>query len=173
MKSGWGLGIVALVVASMGRAEPAATIGAWELFDSETSTLASTTTESGAAFGPVCIAGIEKCSYFVNSQLNCEDGHSAPLLLSGEAGAMASSARCTHVGEHKLSLFEEDLDGLVGGSGTIGVVTPLESGKFKVMRFNMNGAIPIIAKAKQRHAERQAAPAHQKAPATGDQHTSF
>lgn len=108
---------------------------------------ATTTNEDQSVFGKVCSSDGSSCRWFVALSTPCVRGAQTPLLLNTPKEAHATTAVCEGTrpfGAHNLHLYHltdfkyfEDLARL---PGIFGVAMPLESGQFRVSRFNTAGA---------------------------------
>lgn len=157
----------ALVLANNTFAGDTETIGQWSINRGEGGSIASTTSDSGAIFGLICFDDTA-CAYFINPLLSCIKDINVPALAAGEAGALGLSGTCTPLGDNRfIYIFNESLDEMIAGSGTIGIAVALEDGQFKVFRFNMNGSIQTIAKIR----SEQKKPAKPKSSAPSNKHT--
>ncbi|MES2001769.1 MAG: hypothetical protein V4444_05615 [Pseudomonadota bacterium] len=118
----------------------------WTTMDLGSLTMASTTNESGSAFGFACGS---TCSWFVNFQIQCTQGHEYPAMINAPAGSYPITLKCFHLGERRLLLFDADKDsfGILDKLGEAGFAIPLDSGKFKVSRFSLSGGTQAISKA--------------------------
>lgn len=126
-------------------------IGAWTIYDFAGGAIASTISDSGASFGVICLEATE-CSYFINPKLTCEKDQKMPLLASGEAGAMSLQGVCASLGDNTfIYVLDKNMDHMIAGSGEVGIAAPMADGKFKIVRFTMNGSIQTIAKIRARH----------------------
>lgn len=125
--------------------------GEWmvNLSNPATLTEAYTANESGSTFGMVCVATNSRCFYYVSPQVQCEEGALSAALINADAGAMASQIKCTKLGDSYYSIVEEteSLTNLLAGSKNIGIAFPIDGGKFKVVRFSLNGAQDAISAA--------------------------
>lgn len=108
---------------------------------------ASTTNEDQSVFGKVCSSDGSSCRWFIALSTPCVRGAQTPLLLNTPKEAHATTAVCEGTrpfGSQSLHLYHltdfkyfEDLARL---PGIFGVAMPLESGQFRVSRFNTAGA---------------------------------
>jgi len=114
----------------------------WRIERSSAFVAALTTNDDGSLFGLLCG---KSCSYYLNTGQSCDVGTDYPGLLSAAQGSIPLTLRCLHVKEegeeYSILLIDEDLSEALEGASQIGVVVPLENGRFHVSRFSMAGAV--------------------------------
>lgn len=113
---------------------------------------AATTNDSDGLFGQYCYVEDESCYWLVAIKTSCEINASTPIVMASDDGARHVSLICR--GPYKLdngqTLYRYYLDNFdfvdsaVRGSKLIGFAMPLESGRFRVSRFDLQGAVPVI-----------------------------
>ncbi len=112
-------------------------------------TIAGTFNDGGAIFGTLCTS--QKCSAFINPQIECEDGHQYPALVNAPSAAFSVTLYCEKIG--KSFYLSTPLDGGITDAmsvgGVLGVAFPMQSGKFQVGRFSLTGAAMATARAMQ------------------------
>lgn len=112
--------------------------------------IAKITNSTSSTTGVLCYLKSETCSAYLVVDAICEEDVTVPLMVNSKIGALPISAKCTKFGEsHYLVINEFDsiIQAFQGG-GEIGFAMPMESGQFKVVRFNTIGATEAIAAAR-------------------------
>lgn len=104
--------------------------------------IAVTINDVGHFIGFRCFAKDQKCVHVLSAKTACEDDQKYPILINSDYTAMSMEAVCGVNGEaHELYLtkYDEIHQALKKGSA-IGFAIPMESGKFKVVRFSLTGS---------------------------------
>lgn len=127
------------------RSTPQWRFGYWQVSDYGDSTLASTTNESGSAFGMVCGTS---CEWFVNMKRECKQGDPYPAMINAPSGSYPVTLRCYHYGARRIMTFKADKASadILDTEGVVGVALALEGGTFAVSRFSLVGSISAIDK---------------------------
>lgn len=120
----------------------------WQVGDFGSFVIASTSNDSGSAFGMVCG---KDCVWFVNFQSECKAGHSYPAMMNGPGGSKSLNLKCYPLERYYILTFPLDEDSanavIRAKGGEIGFAFPLDSGKFGVSRFSLAGSVSAAAKA--------------------------
>ena len=120
------------------------THASWLVEDRTSFTLAYTENQSGSAFGMYCD---DQCGWFVNFNLECEQGEQYRAMLNATDGARPLTLNCVHIGKPRLlgcPVDEVSLDVIAKG-GEIGIAVPRQSGAFSVSRFDLTGGAEAVA----------------------------
>lgn len=114
---------------------------------------AHTSNDSGSTFGVFC-SDKDSCIAYLDSSTGCEDKSKSPVLVNSDSGAQSFDATCAALGtsegaRHFAIVFDDfgTLMKLVLKDHTIGFSIPLQSGRFKVTRFSLEGSSETIAAA--------------------------
>lgn len=105
---------------------------------------AYTGNDSGSTFGLFCFNGA--CEFYVDSNNPCTENAAIPMLINSETGALSVKSKCVHLNVQRgrtryvYSIMDTDVIDAISNGQAIGFAMPLESGKFKVVRFSLNGA---------------------------------
>lgn len=105
---------------------------------------ALTESDSGAAFGQVCVPSLDQCIWIVNFDSSCKSGDRYHALINSDHGAESVELICDRRldgGSYRYFLDDFDaIDNLVRNSSRFGIAIPLEGDEFLVLRFSMRGA---------------------------------
>lgn len=108
--------------------------------------------DSGALFGEYCYPGKQSCMWLISLSTACEDGHQYPVLANSDSGAVHLSIQCQgpiSSGQEKSYAYAftdfDAVDDLVTHSRRVGFAVPLESDRFRVVRFNIEGSARALA----------------------------
>ncbi len=113
---------------------------------------AATTNDDGQVLAQYCALADASCTWLMVTQDTCDVGKTrTPALVSGPAGSAATSMACLSNSAsngktyYRLGFYPFDsVDTLFRQTGTVGIAFPLESGQFRVVRFNLNGGVGVI-----------------------------
>ncbi len=125
--------------------------GSWQATENGDLSEASTTSDTGARFGLLCVRSKNNCVYYLTAPAICKEGQAYPVLANVASGASELTATCHLLGTgqsltHALVLTPIDLvPPLVANTGIIGFAMPMVGGRFNVYRFNLDGSSPAIA----------------------------
>lgn len=124
------------------------TFGAWYagLSSDKESVYAATVNDSNVVFGQWCYFSTNTCYWLMVSDSTCDDGDDYPSIVNSVNGASYVSMRCLKIDNKNKVIFNNFklMESLTKGDGKIGIVTPMQSGNFKVSRFDLNGAASAI-----------------------------
>lgn len=89
-----------------------------------------------------CFKELNKCAHVLIADIECDDGHTYPVLVNSEHSALSMDTLCTdNEGESELILTEFDrIHKIIQKSNVIGIAVPMASGQFKVVRFSLKGS---------------------------------
>lgn len=131
--------------------------GAWVVIKSDDSLdlIAVTANESGNFIGFRCYSSNKKCIHVLSANTSCEDGAQYPILINSDYAAMSMDAICGKNGNtHELYLTKYDeIHDLLKKGNNIGFAIPMESGKFKAVRFSLGGSEKAMDYVEQKTAE--------------------
>lgn len=118
--------------------------GAWEVSAGSDSGLVSvsTTNQDGNILMRTCGVEADVCSRVFTVNLTCKDGDEYPALGNSNAGASHLNLRCGGKikNDHMMQFTDfDDAESLLNSSGIAGIAFPLESGRFSVVRFSLDG----------------------------------
>jgi hypothetical protein len=146
MRKTWGVALLC-VAAGAQAGEPG--MGAWFGMSNKTQVAAGLASESGQQIGMTCDKVTDRCIWNLAVDVTCKPGATGALLISSSVGAAHVTGKCLGVSESKdlwrleLEPFDDVSKSIMTG-GTLGVVVPMDSGKFKVFRFSTDGADKAI-----------------------------
>jgi hypothetical protein len=120
--------------------------GDWEagVTDDRTMFYAFTLNDSGDVFGEWCSPSTGNCTWLVGMKTGCESDSSYPVLANADSGAAALSIRCagkivdTQLSRYQFESFK-DIETLLKNAHKIGFAIPMQSDRFQVVRFSLNG----------------------------------
>jgi hypothetical protein len=97
-----------------------------------------------------CVAELEKCFFRLAPNLKCEAGNEYPILANTGEGAVAIRGVCaigaeTEAGNYIDLAPVDEVFKLVKQGSVIGFAIAMDSGKFKVVRFSLNGSTKSLA----------------------------
>ncbi|MDH1054434.1 hypothetical protein [Aquipseudomonas alcaligenes] len=118
--------------------------GSWVVIKSENNQdlIAVTANDSGNFIGFRCFSSSKTCVHVLSANTSCEENAKYPILINSDYTSMSMDAICGINGaNHELYLtkYDEIHETLKKGNN-IGFAIPMESGQFKVVRFNLNGS---------------------------------
>lgn len=113
----------------------------WTVNDEKDYSEAFTGNDSGSVFGVLCGT---VCTSYVDLQTVCEQDHRYTAMINSKAGAFSIELTCYELDKRYILLFDDDISGAIKSGGEIGFAIPLESGRFSVSRFSLEGAITAI-----------------------------
>jgi hypothetical protein len=99
-----------------------------------------------------CFKSQKQCAHVVIVDVECDDGHSYPILVNSSHAALSMDAVCSvNDGRGELVLSEFDaVHEILQKADVVGFAVPMQSGQFKVVRFSLNGSARAME-----HAERK------------------
>lgn len=102
--------------------------------------------EDGNVLSFFCSKDGGGCAWGLSVNIDCDKGSEQPILGASQKGSAHLTLVCVGLSERKplRAFYIKEYDqviNLVGNGGVIGLVIPLESGKFSVHRFNADGAM--------------------------------
>jgi|SRR6185295_6663784 len=128
-------------------AENEQVFGEWmvSMTDDRDALFAATFNDSGAIFGKWCTVADGKCVWLLGMNVSCtakgENAH--PTLVNTTKGATTLQVRCggpISGGTYRYVFSSwQELESALDGSERVGFAFPLDSGKFEVVRFSLNG----------------------------------
>lgn len=133
---------LAIAAAIVTCAHAQTTHGDWSIdrLSEEDSIYAATINDSGGLLGKVCSR--EGCSWIVTASAACNHGKTYPALLSAAVGAGHVTLICSPNKKTAGRFVIQDFDTMekaVSGGTTVGFALALDSGEFKVARFQTGG----------------------------------
>jgi hypothetical protein len=109
---------------------------------------AATANDSGNVFGQYCSPSDETCYWLLRLNLTCKIGDSYPLLVNADSGAIHLSVYCFNkLNDSMFQYAMTDFDKtnvMIRGNSRIGFAFPLQSDQFRVIRFDLGGAIAAV-----------------------------
>lgn len=126
-------------------------IGAWTtgITKDREALFAVTLNESEHLLGQYCLPNAGGCFWMVSTNTSCEEGQVYPVLVNADFKASHISLVCRSQFEKgKFGYFFQkfdEIDEVVSKSQRIGIAFPLESGQFRVIRFDLNGSGQAIS----------------------------
>lgn len=112
---------------------------------------ANTVNDSDGVFTQRCVPESESCYWSIAILTSCEKDVSTPILGSADSGAGHLTIVCgeafTYGGKKYYQYYFDSFDSvdkMVRGSKSIGFAMPLASGLFRVVRFDLAGAVSAI-----------------------------
>lgn len=108
---------------------------------------AGTSNDSGGVLAQYCAYGENFCYWSLSSDsTTCKAEESYPALVNSDAGAVHAFMYCYKDGDKNRMAFKDfdEIDRAVRGSKNIAIVVPMASGNFRVSRFNLAGALPVL-----------------------------
>jgi len=108
--------------------------------------------DSGSAFMQRCTTSDGNCVWFIALSTLCEEKATFPMLVSSDEGAANILVLCggaviadgKPIYQYYFKEFDQ-IDKVVRGtSGPIGFAMSLQSGQFKVVRFEMTNAVKAV-----------------------------
>ena len=112
---------------------------------------ANTVNDSDGVFTQRCLLESESCYWSIATLTSCEKDASTPILGSADEGAFHLTIVCgesfTYGGKKYFQYYFDSFDNvdkMVRASKSIGFAMPLESGLFRVIRFDLTGAVKAI-----------------------------
>ena len=104
---------------------------------------AATGNDSGGILGQYCLTDQSLCYWILVNSVKCEKDATYPALVNSEAGSDSVAMLCWPMPDGKPRFAFKSFNGiddLIRKSSNIGIAFPMESGTFKVSRFNVSGA---------------------------------
>lgn len=144
--------------------------GDWFVYKSiEDMQIANVRNESGAVTGVVCLVSANSCFAYIATETTCEPKGKYPFMINSPTGAHTLMGTCLTApwAEKEKPAFLYSFDEFAStiaayeSGGTVGFVTPMKNGEFRVFRFSTVGATAAIKAAR----ERPAVPAKKSKPA--------
>lgn len=124
-------------------------VGDWQVKvnTQNTNITATTINDSGNEFGRVCYFENRECGWAMLSKTPCKKDVETPVLVNSDSGAWQLTVKCTLSARtgYVLSFTSQDEFSRISQNDLyVGIAFPLESGKFLVTRFSLNGADQAI-----------------------------
>jgi hypothetical protein len=147
MTKAWGAALLC-VMAGAQAGEPG--MGAWFGMSNQNQVAAGLASESGQLLGMTCTKTDNTCIWNLAVDVRCNLGANVAVLVSSTVGAAHITGKCLGVGNDKdlwrleLEPYDTVAKAIMAG-GTLGVVVPMDDGKFKVFRFTTDGADKAIS----------------------------
>lgn len=108
--------------------------------------------DSGALFGEYCYPDKHSCLWLISLSTECEKNHKYPVLANSDGGAVHLTIQCQGAigndDDKKYAYVFTDFDeinDLVKHAKRVGFALPLQSDRFRVVRFSLEGAASAIA----------------------------
>lgn len=106
---------------------------------------AATSSTDDNMFGQYCYYD-NSCLYLIGIPATCDEGFDYPVLFNSSEAALPLELTCATTLDSGLSVYViepfDDIDYAIRNStGLIGFALAMESGKFDVYRFSLNGSI--------------------------------
>jgi hypothetical protein len=138
------LGAIAIFATACAFAE-SKIYGDWVLHttDEGDAVVAMTGSDSGTTFGLVCRKDADGCYWSISSGNTCEDNSTSVYLINTDVGSASIETICqvANSGNNYVMLTPFDtITDVVRKSKSIGIAIPLDSGKFRVLRFSLTGS---------------------------------
>jgi hypothetical protein len=126
-------------------------IGAWRIDKTiEDIQMATVANESQSIAGIICLVTSKSCVSYVIFPNKCEIGGQYPMMINSAVGAFHVSGVCRRLpggGANDLMYVIQEfarVKAALESGGEVGFVMALESGSFRVARFNASGATAAI-----------------------------
>lgn len=123
--------------------------GAWAagVLDGAEGVFAATVNDSGGILGQYCFQELGSCMWLLANDTSCEAGAKYPVLVNTDSGATSTSIRCVDVDGKARYVFEtfDVIDDAVRSASWFGIAFPMQSGRFQVSRFSMQGASQAVS----------------------------
>lgn len=124
--------------------EVSRTFGDWFIYhpDDSSDLIAATMNNSDSILGFRCFVESQDCMHILMPNINCDAGSEYPILVNSDHSAVSMDALCGDSGaENELYLPQYDtIHEILEKGNDIGFAIPMESGRFKVVRFSLNGS---------------------------------
>ena len=122
--------------------------GNWYVVKTDSGLAAGTINDAGGILLITCYSSSQKCVHTLSLNMPCNNDGRYPILINSDYSAISDDAICSkHDNDNSYSFiltkFDETQSVLRKGT-YIGFAIPLESGLFKVARFNLNGSDKAI-----------------------------
>jgi len=108
--------------------------------------------ESSSFIGFRCFAKTQQCIHVLSADVGCEVGAEYPILVNSDYSAMSMNAVCGK-NQEKFELYLTQYDNIhkiLQKGNDIGFAIPMNSGRFKVVRFSLRGSEKAISYVKQK-----------------------
>ena len=141
------IGLVALLSRPAAEAQ---TFGSWVADARSDSPFAASVDDSGNIFGQYCSAGRSSCVWLMALASSCQKGDRYPALANFETGAVSLEILCK--GELESGHFAyaftsfDQVDLLVRQGASVAFAVPLQREQFRVMRFDLTGAVSALSR---------------------------
>ncbi|WP_280815489.1 hypothetical protein [Variovorax sp. TBS-050B] len=159
--------VAATLFASVAHAQTA--IGPWYVSDMNdgAGSFVGTINDSGGMFGKYCYVNSQSCVWMMTADVGCEAGSEYPVLLNSDSGAALVTVSCKPIDGKNRYFFNSytDVDDAVARSSRIGFAFPMESGQFRVTRFDIRQSTAAMKALETRMRKRPERPGR---PATRD-----
>jgi hypothetical protein len=142
------ISLLMLTLASLSASAQEGQFGSWAVGSivGNEGLYAATMNDSNALLGQYCYFEGENCVWLLANDLGCENGSKYPVLINTDAGATSMELECMKLGGKPRYAFTDfqSIDKSISETSNLGIAFPLQSGRFQVNRFSMNGAIKAI-----------------------------
>jgi hypothetical protein len=122
--------------------------GAWHWTTEGGTFVARTTSASGETLGQTCRVAEKRCYWLIGLKRGCTGNATHPVLASTDVGSTTFELACTgqtEDGIYQYSINEFDnVDDLLARAQQLGFAIPLQGDRFLVVKFDMNGAKPVV-----------------------------
>ncbi|PLX98412.1 MAG: hypothetical protein C0623_12110 [Desulfuromonas sp.] len=110
---------------------------------------AATISDTGNVFGQYCFIETEHCVYLIGMKTACKKDSEYPVLINSDKGAYNTSFICggylSKIDKYQYYFSDFDLIDKAAKKGNlIGFALPLQSDRFKVVRFSLRGSADSI-----------------------------
>lgn len=128
------------------RVQPKRRYGQWTTNDVGDYAEAFTGNESGSVFGVLCGTS---CVVYVDFQSACVHGSNYSVMINSPSGAAPVELKCYELEERYILITElsDNYISIFSRGGEIGFAIPMESGKFRVSRFSLEGGAEALSTA--------------------------
>lgn len=125
-------------------ADPIKTFGDWFVIQpgDGDGLIAATVNDSESILAFRCYHKAQKCIHVLHANITCSDDGEYPVLVNSDLAAVAMDAVCGNVNQRgELYLTQYDtIHEILQKGNDIGFAIPMESGRFKAVRFSLNGS---------------------------------
>lgn len=126
-------------------------IGAWQVvLDTPGIQIAKTINDSNSVAGIICFTLDNSCSAYISADIGCEENAKYPLMVNAKTGASTLNTTCLTLSKVQYLIIEEFSSAVAAfeSGGEVGFAVPMQSGKFRVVRFDCTGATAAIRQAR-------------------------
>lgn len=107
--------------------------------------------EAGEGLTLVCFSSENVCRWHIVVDTSCEPGVISPAMISGSSATSQHKLTCEGAitvakkQKYRLAMDQhESMNTHAEAGGMLGIVFPLEGGRFRVLRFSMDGAVSAM-----------------------------